>query len=305
MRLADNLNASAPKRRIMPSGASCNRCPVRIARGSAGFPTAFDQLSHPPDELWVIGSTPSADLPLVGIVGARAASGHGCAQARDWADELGRQGVGIVSGGAFGIDAAAHEGALRAGTPTYAVLGCGVDVVYPDRHVDLFARISLSGGLLSEYAPGMPPRPGQFPARNRLIAALAQAVVVIEAADRSGALITARLARELGRQVLAVPGSPGTDRIIAKGQAQAVSSARDVLTALAGQAVCASMAEPSTGPLASVLQSLRTAAADPAELGRRMGIELPAALALLAEAELEGWVVRGDGNKYEVVIRGC
>lgn len=213
--------------------------------------------------------------------------------------------MGIVSGGAFGIDAAAHEGALRAGAPTFAVLGCGVDVVYPDRHVDLFARIAVSGGLLSEYAPGMPPRPGQFPARNRLIAALSQAVVVIEAAHRSGALITARLARELGRRVLAVPGSPGTDRIIAAGQAQAVASARDVLAALAGRTVCTSTAEPVTGPLASVLQSLRTGGADPAELGRRMGLHLPTVLALLAEAELEGWVVRGDGNKYEVVIRGC
>lgn len=293
----------------MPSGAKCNSSrtsrPIRIARESAGYPAALDALSNPPEALWVIGSTPPAHLSLVGIVGARAASGHGCNQARDWAEELGRQGLGIVSGGAFGIDAAAHEGALSVGVPTFAVLGCGVDVVYPDRHVDLFARIATSGGLLSEYAPGTPPRPGQFPARNRFIAALSQAIVVVEAAHRSGALITARLAREFGRRVLAMPGSPGTDRIIASGQAQAVNSARDVLVALEGRASSASMVEPAWGPLASVVQSLRTGAADPAELGRRMGLPLPAALALLAEAELEGWVVRGDGNKYEVVIRGC
>ncbi len=286
----------------MPSGASR---PIKIERGSAGFPGLLNQLSDPPAALWVVGSAPRADLPLIGMVGSRAASGLGCGRARDWAEELGRQGLGVVSGGAFGIDASAHEGALRGGAPTFAVLGCGADVVYPDRHVELFARISLFGGLLSEYAPGTPPRRGQFPARNRLIAALAQAVVVVEAAHRSGALITARLARGLGRRVLAMPGSPGTDRLIASGHAQAVSSADDVLNACTGRAVGASMAGPATGPLATVLQSLRTGSADPEELGRRIGLNLPAVLALLAEAELEGWVVRGDGNKYEVAIRGC
>jgi DNA processing protein len=211
-----------------------------------------------------------------------------------------------VSGGAFGIDAAAHEGALMAGGATFAVLGCGVDVVYPDRHAELFSRIAGSGGLLSEYAPGTPPRRGQFPARNRIIAALADAIVVVEAAHRSGALITARLARSLGRMLLAVPGSPGSDRLIASGRAQAVSGARDVRLVLAG---CAPLARttpaPTSGALADLLQALRAGPATPADLCRRTGRALPAVLAILAEAELEGWVYRGDGNQYEVASSGC
>ena len=131
--------------------------------------------------------------------------------------DLAGKGIVIISGGAFGIDAAAHEGALAAAAaPTFAVLGCGVDVTYPDRHGPLFARIVATGGLLSEYAPGTPPRAGQFPARNRIIAALGDAVIVVEAAYRSGALITAALARSLGRPVLAVPGSSGTACTAAK-----------------------------------------------------------------------------------------
>ncbi len=189
----------------VPAGAPLA---VQIDRAQPGYPARLCDLPVAPERLWVKGRLPAPHERLVAMVGSRAASGDGCAKARALAADLGRAGFGIVSGGAFGIDAAAHEGALAVGAPTYAVLGCGIDVVYPDRHVALFARIAGNGGLLSEYPPGTQPRRGQFPARNRIIAALAEAVIVVEAAARSGSLTTARRALDYGREVFAVPGSP-------------------------------------------------------------------------------------------------
>src|SRR5579862_1157017 len=165
------------------------------------FPAALRQLSRPPAALWFKGRLPYGDEPLVALVGSRAASGAGCRRAEQLAAAAVGAGYGVVSGGALGIDAAAHQGALASGGATFAVLGCGVDVVYPDRHGPLFGEIGRSGGLLTEYAPGTPPRAGQFPVRNRLVAALAEATIVVEAKRASGALITARLARALGRRL--------------------------------------------------------------------------------------------------------
>ena len=145
-----------------------------IALGESGYPSRLLLLSDAPAVLWVRGCVPADGGRAVAVVGARAASGAGCARARVLARELAQKGVVVISGGAFGIDAAAHEGALEAAAaPTFAVFGCGVDVTYPDRHVRLFARIAAKGGLLSEYPPGTPPRAGQFPARNRILAATA------------------------------------------------------------------------------------------------------------------------------------
>jgi DNA processing protein len=241
------------------------------------------------------------------MVGARAASGAGCTRAHAIATELAGKGIVVISGGAFGIDAAAHEGALAAAAaPTFAVFGCGVDVTYPDRHGPLFARIAVAGGLLSEYAPGTPPRAGQFPARNRIIAGLADAAIVVEAAHRSGALITAALARSLGRPVLALAGSPGTDRLLQRGQACPVTSAADVEEALAGRRpTSSSQPEPPAGAVGLLLAALREGAAEPAALSRRIGLPLPAVMAALVEAELDGWLCRIPGNQYEVIRRGC
>jgi DNA processing protein len=276
--------------------------------GDAAYPAQLHDLPLPPKSLWFSGRLPAAGQRLVAIVGARAASRAGCDCAHRLAAELGSDGAAIVSGGAFGIDAAAHEGALASGAPTFAVLGCGTDVVYPDRHADLFARIASSGGLLSEYPPGTKPRHGQFPARNRIIAGLAQSVIVVEAAMRSGALITAKKGREYGRLLFAVPGSPGTDAILRAGHALPATSAADIQRVLDGGQPArapAPPAPPEQGSLAPVLDAIALGADAPASLCERLGMPLPSILAILAEAELEGLVRRAAGNTYEVIGRVC
>jgi DNA processing protein len=312
MYVADNLRDSRPIRQIMlpvrrSPDQETGQAPAQIAQGQAGYPSRLLALSDPPAVLWVRGRAPADGVPAVAMVGARAASGEGCTRARVLARELAEKGIVIISGGAFGIDAAAHEGALAAAAaPTFGILGCGVDVTYPDRHGPLFARIAATGGLLSEYQPGTPPRAGQFPARNRIIAALGDAVVVVEAAYRSGALITANLARWLGRPVLAVPGSCGTDRLLQRGQAWPVTSTADVEEALAGrQPAVAQEPEPPSGTVGALVAALREGAATPAVLSRRIGLPLPAVMAALVEAELDGWLFRIPGNQYEVIRRGC
>jgi len=205
-----------------------------------------------------------------------------------------QRGYTIVSGGALGIDAAAHRGALDAGAATFAVLGCGVDVVYPDRHAALFAEIATAGGLLSEFPLGTPPRGRQFPARNRIVAALAGSVLVVEAQAASGALVTARLAIGMGRPLLAVPGTPGTDQLVATGKARPVRDGAELLAALAGERRPAASPPPELRRLLEALAGGATAV----EVARRLALPIPAALALLSEAELGGWILRGAGGVF-------
>jgi DNA processing protein len=260
------------------------------------FPDVLRRIARPVAALWYRGQLPDPTRhrqPLA-IVGARAASRVGCRRTQELAAMASEHGHTIISGGALGIDAAAHRGALEAGAPTFAVLGCGVDVVYPDRHAGLFAEIVASGGLLSEFPPGTPPRGKQFPSRNRIVAALAETVLVVEAQARSGALVTARLAISMGRPLLAVPGSAGTDALIASGKARPVCHGGELLSALAGEARPATPIPPA---LASLLGALMEGA--PAvEVARRLSLSLPAALALLSEAELGGWILRGPGGVF-------
>jgi DNA processing protein len=274
---------------------------VQVRTGEAGYPARLAGLAPAPASLWCVGRLPRPQVPCVAVVGSRAASGAGCEKARQWAGALARRGFAIVSGGAFGIDAAAHEGALAAGGETFAVLGCGVDVVYPDRHVSLFARIAQQGGLISELPPGTTPKARQFPARNRIIAALADAVLVVEAAARSGGLITAGHARKRGQRVLAAPGTPGTDGLLAGG-ALPVTSVATLCDALEGRAAEVPVA-PLPARYAALLTALGEGADSPGSLARRLGISLPSTMALLTEAELEGWVRRAGGSQYEV-LRG-
>jgi DNA processing protein len=182
--------------------------------------------------VYLQGTAPS-DGPCVAIVGARAASGIGMERAHLLARHFGARGVHIVSGGALGIDGAAHRGALADGGTTTVVLGSGVDVPYPKRHARLFQEVvARGGGLVSLLPDGSAPRPGTFPARNPLIAALADAVIVVEADIRSGSLSTAAAARKLGRIVAAWPGSRGCDRLLATGAGIVESVADAELAAL-------------------------------------------------------------------------
>ncbi|MCW5809133.1 MAG: DNA-processing protein DprA, partial [Deltaproteobacteria bacterium] len=167
--------------------------------------------------VYVRGAAPS-DGPAVAIVGARAASGPAMTRATDLARELAVRGFHIVSGGALGIDGAAHRGALAGGGTTTVVLGNGLDIAYPARHASLFRDVVARGGGLAGLAPdGVPPRRAMFPQRNPLIAALADAVIVVEADVRSGSLSTANAGRRFGRLVAAYPGSRGCDRLLATG----------------------------------------------------------------------------------------
>ena len=208
-----------------------------IAACEPGFPQALAALDPPPPVIWMRGRLDLLARPCVAIVGARVASAAGQRFARGLAAELGQAGQVIVSGLARGIDAAAHEGALVTGT--VAVLGGGVDDIYPPDNAGLYARIAETGCVVSENAPGRAAVARDFPRRNRIISGLSRAVVVVEAELRSGSLITARLAAEQGREVLAVPGSPldprarGTNDLIRQGAALC-EGPEDVLRALDG-----------------------------------------------------------------------
>lgn len=208
-----------------------------IATCEPSFPQALAALDPPPPLLWVRGDPALLDRTTVAIVGARVASAAGQRFARGLASELGQAGHVIVSGLARGIDAAAHEGGLPTGT--VAVLGGGIDDIYPPEHRGLYDRIVQTGCVVSENEPGRAAVARDFPRRNRIIAGLSRAVVVVEAELRSGSLITARLAAEQGREVLAVPGSPldprarGTNDLIRQGAA-ICEGAEDVLRAMSG-----------------------------------------------------------------------
>jgi DNA processing protein len=179
-----------------------------LARSDDAFPPRLASIVDPPPGLFLRGSGPCELLsrPAVAVVGARGCSDYGAHVARTLGRELAEAGVVVVSGLARGVDGWAHRGALEAGGTTVAVLGCGVDRDYPRAHATLAAQIAQTGLIVSEYPPTVAPAPWRFPARNRIVAGLGTATVVVEAREQSGALITADLALEEGRDVLAVPG---------------------------------------------------------------------------------------------------
>lgn len=186
-----------------------NSCIKYIGREEEAYPQRLKSHKRMPKGLYVMGSLPDDNVKSVAIVGARRSTAYGNAMAKYFARELAKAGVQIISGMAWGIDTCAHEGAFEGGGKTFAVLGCGVDVCYPISNKDLYERIKKEGGILSELAFGMPPLPQHFPARNRIISGLSDLVLVVEAKEKSGALITADFALEQGKDVFAIPGRIG------------------------------------------------------------------------------------------------
>ncbi|MET0271752.1 MAG: DNA-processing protein DprA [Phenylobacterium sp.] len=264
------------------------------------FPQALAALDPPPPLIWTRGRVELLDRPIVAIVGARVASAGGQRFARGLAAELGQSGHVIASGMARGIDAAAHEGALPTGT--VAVLGGGVDNIYPAEHAALYARLMEDGCVVSESEPGRTAVARDFPRRNRIISGLSRAVVVVEAELRSGSLITARLAAEQGREVLAVPGSPldprakGTNDLIRQGAALC-EGAEDVLRALEGlrsfrepqdERFLGSFPDPDDGLRERVAALLSPTPVSRDELVRATGAPAPAVFATLVELALAG-----------------
>jgi DNA processing protein len=209
-----------------------------LALGGPGYPELLAHIPDPPLLLYIKGHVELLASPMLAMVGSRNASAQGKANALAFAESLSGAGLCIVSGLALGIDAAAHEGALKGSGSTVAVVGTGPDLVYPARNRVLCERIGLDGCIVSEYPVGTPPLPGNFPKRNRIISGLAAGVLVVEAAVQSGSLITARQAAEQGREVFAIPGSihaplaKGCHILIREG-AKLVDTAADVLEAMA------------------------------------------------------------------------
>ena len=215
-------------------GKAANRI---ISSTSADLPELLQRIPDPPTLLYIVGNAEALHMPALSIVGSRNPTRGGKENAYEFAKHLGQSGFCIVSGLAQGIDTAAHQGALDAGAMTVAILGHGIDRVYPSANRDLAHRISQNGALVTEYPLGSPPRREHFPQRNRLISGLSLGTLVIEAARHSGSLITARLAGEQGREVFAIPGSihnplsRGCHQLIKQG-AKLVETAEDIVSEL-------------------------------------------------------------------------
>ncbi|MEP7042339.1 MAG: DNA-processing protein DprA [Dokdonella sp.] len=287
----------------------------------ADFPPLLREIPAPPAALFVAGDASALWRPQVAIVGSRHASQGGSANAQAFAHALVAAGFAITSGLAEGIDGAAHAAALDAGGCTIAVLGTGVDIIYPLRHQDLAARIRDHGALVSEFPPGTAAHPTHFPRRNRIIAGLGVATLVVEASPRSGSLITARNSAESGREVFAIPGSihnplaRGCHQLIRQG-ARLVESADEIIAELAPltQGVCAqlrdrlSAAEASAGvadaartldpDYASLFAALGHDALGVDQLAQRTALPVATLSSMLLMLELEGQVVAAGGGAY-------
>jgi DNA processing protein len=290
-----------------------------VTLGETAYPEALASLDHAPPVLSVIGDTGALHRTGIAIVGARNASANGRRLAETIASDLAADdSFAIVSGLARGVDTAAHEGALASGGATVAVMAGGLDIVYPPENTELYARIRETGAIVSEMPPGTEPKPQYFPRRNRIVSGLSHAVVVVEAARRSGSLITARLAGEQGREVLAVPGSPldprvwGANNLIREG-ATLVRDADDIREAVAPLLERAP-GRPQRAETVAIAPLLDLSASDDEsrdavvaclspepvavdEIVRRCQLTAPVVRTILLKLELAGRLERHPGNR--------
>jgi len=286
---------------------------IELRPGDVGYPALLGAIPSAP-ALFVRGELRDDDALAIAIVGARRCTPYGIAAAEQLAADLAARGVTIVSGLARGIDTAAHRSTLAAGGRTLAVLGCGVDVVYPRENVPLARAIEAQGAILSQFPPGMPALAGHFPARNRTLAGLALGVVVVEAAERSGALITAGFAGDLGRETFAVPGritspsSAGANRLIQDG-AKLVTCWLDIVSELPEpwrRAVRGPLASKDESPQPEIGSDegrmFRLLAPDEPqhieELIARAGMDPARAATSLMTLELGGWARQLTGQRW-------
>lgn len=283
----------------------------------AGFPSKLLALSEPPDRVWLRG-TWDERRPCIAIVGARACWKNNAQLAHHIAKNLAAEGIAIVSGGALGIDAAAHQGALDAQAPTCAVLGTGVDVAYPMRNQSLFSHIAEQGCLLSSFPPGSPPAAWRFPLRNQWIAALADVVLLIQSPPSSGSRYTANTAHLLGRPVATIAGCMDSADLIATGTATPTDSIAQIMRLLPGApAPKSSTAQdhlpwlptpPVTDALSPTEDTARIAALlsdlpqDLGALSHHSGVPISACAVALLELELQGRCVRLPGDRYKRLL---
>jgi DNA processing protein len=279
-----------------------------IAWDDSAYPQALLSVADPPPVLYFRGRQELLNRPSLAIVGSRNATPQGIDTAESFATALSAAGLTIVSGLALGIDAAAHRGGLAGAGSSLAVLGTGIDRVYPTANRTLAQRLVEAGGILSEFPIGTPPLPANFPRRNRVISGVSRAVLVVEATLASGSLITARFAAEQGRDVLAIPGSihspfsKGSHRLIKDG-AKLVETAGDVLEELGMQAASGAIAAPaSVAPEGNAERVLAALGHDPAgvdALCERSGLPAHVVCVVLVQLELEGRIANIPGGLYQ------
>jgi len=271
----------------------------------ADYPKTLLEIADPPAMLYCKGRRSLLSQPCLGVVGSRNATPQGVRDAEAFAQTLSDAGLTIVSGLALGIDAAAHRGGLAGAGSSVAIIGTGLDRIYPARNKALAHRLAENGLIVSEFALGTPPLPGHFPRRNRLISGLSRGVLVVEAAPNSGSLITARVATEQGREVFAIPGSihsplsRGCHALIKQG-AKLVESAADILDELAWQQ---RLTPPALreAPSDPVLDALDGAPTTPDTLAQRTGLTLDALSAKLLTLELDGRIASLPGGRYQKI----
>ena len=268
------------------------------------FPERLREIPESPGCIYLKGRLPDPVEMTVGIIGARDGTEYGKMVARTLAKELSEYGISIISGMAYGIDTAAHEGALLGGGKTYAVLGCGVDICYPAINKKLYSKIQEEGGIISEYPEGSPPLPHHFVARNRLIAGLSDILIVVEAKERSGTFITVDRALEQGKQVFVVPGritdplSRGCNKLLMEGASLCLSK-EDILSCFSIEAGKDNEKKPNLkGEEKRIYNALDLEGKHIDALYKELGIPLQSLYSVLVKLEIEGYCESFSSSYY-------